>query len=59
MSHSKMQKRSLLTSIPGLIDRLPGAAVLDTIIVASGIMTAVSLLFLSLFMHFGRDWNGR
>jgi hypothetical protein len=32
---------------------------LDTIVVASGIMTAVSIVFLSLFMHFGRDWNGR
>jgi hypothetical protein len=32
---------------------------LDTIIVASGIMTAVSLVFVSLFMHFGRDWNDR
>ena len=32
---------------------------LDTIIVASGVLTAFSLVFLSLFMHFGRDWNGR
>lgn len=32
---------------------------LDTIIVASGIMVAVSLVFTGLFMRFGRDWNGR
>jgi hypothetical protein len=32
---------------------------LDTIIVASGIVTAISLIFISLFMRFGRDWNGR
>jgi hypothetical protein len=55
---------------PGSIDLLPSAAVdldrnalrqkmLDTIIVASGVMTAVSLIFVSLFMRFGRDWNGR
>jgi hypothetical protein len=32
---------------------------LDTIIITSGIMVAVSLIFMGLFMRFGRDWNGR
>jgi hypothetical protein len=32
---------------------------LDTIIVASGIIASISLIFVSLFMHFGRDWNSR
>ncbi len=31
----------------------------DTIIVASGILTAVFVIFVGLFVHFGRDWNRR
>jgi hypothetical protein len=30
---------------------------LDTILIASAILTAVSLIVVSLFMRFGRDWN--
>jgi hypothetical protein len=30
---------------------------LETIIIASGVVTAFGLLFFGLFMRFGRDWN--
>jgi hypothetical protein len=31
---------------------------LDTILIGSGIATATTLIFIGLFIRFGRGWNG-
>ena len=32
---------------------------LNTVIISCAIIAAFGLLFFGLFMHFGRDWNGK